>query len=164
MPSTLLIDDDQQVLDTVQSLASDAGVPIAVAPSWDIGLALFHTLGPDLVIADYSLEGSRHGLQLLLEIKRLRPGVRVILISGVVNPDELGRVQDLGLVDRVMSKGQGTESIRGLLDEIVRADKFSDEPTDWRAAARRLMEHQAIDEKAIAELDDRMRTQAERNG
>lgn len=95
MAAALLIDDDQQLLDTIASNATEEGLELRTASTWEEGLALFHILAPTLVIADYNLPGSTHGLKLLLEVKRLRPSVRVILVSGVVNPDELRKVEVL---------------------------------------------------------------------
>jgi DNA-binding NtrC family response regulator len=158
----LLIDDDVQLLETVQRNAEEEQLALDIADSWDRGLALFQARAPDLVIADYNLPGSAYGLQLLLEVKRLRPAVRVVLISGVVDPEELDRVEQLGLVDRVMSKGSAIETTKELLNEIREANNAQTQPTDWPVAARSLVERLKLDKKAIDELDDRLRTGSER--
>lgn len=162
MATALLIDDDRELLDTIAANAAEEGLSLATASSWEEGIALFHVLSPRLVIADYNLPGSAHGLNLLLELKRLRPSVRVILISGVVNPDELSRVESLGVVDRVISKGSGIAATRQLLEEFRAADSRSQEPTNWRKFAQALVDQRGVDERAVAELDDRLRTRLER--
>jgi DNA-binding response OmpR family regulator len=160
--SALLIDDDRQLVETIKSNAAEEGLELDVATSWDEGLALFQTRAPDLVIADYRLPGSRHGLRLLLEVKQLRSAVRIVLISGEVNPDELAKVEELGVVDRVMSKGSAIETTGKLLDEIRAANENQLRPTDWPKAAQSLIEGLQLDRKKVDELDDRMKTDAER--
>ena len=162
MATALMIDDDTDLLATIAANAAEEGLSLATASSWDEGIALFHVLSPRLVIADYNLPGSAHGLKLLLDLKNLRPSVRVILISGVVNPDELSRVEALGIVDRVISKGNGVEATRQLLKEFASANSTSHEPTNWRTFAQALVDQRGVDERAVAELDDRLRTQLER--
>lgn len=161
--TALLIDDDVNLLETIRSNVEELGLELHTASSWDEGLALFHVVSPTLVLADYNLPGSSHGLRLLLEIRSLRPSVRLVLVSGVVNPDELSKVEALGLVDRVLSKGTGMESTRQILAEVSGASATRDEPTDWTSFAQALVDHRSFDEKAIEELDDRLRSQAERN-
>ncbi len=162
MTVALLIDDDPGLCQTLESNAAEEGLALRTASTWNEGLALFHVLSPDLVIADYNLPGSEHGLRLLLAVKRLRPAVRVILISGVVNADELRRVEELGVVDRVISKGAGIQATRQLLDEIRDSAGHSRRPTDWVALAKALIDFHALDKSSIDELDDRLRTDIDR--
>ena len=89
--------------------------------------------------------------------------MRLVLVSGVVNPDELRKVEALGLVDRVLSKGTGMESTRQILAEVSGAAAVQDRPTDWTSFAQALVDHRSFDEQAIEELDDRLRSQAERS-
>jgi two-component system response regulator HydG len=160
--AALVIDDDADLLDTIRRNAADEGLEVYTALSWEEGLALFQTASPDLVIADYNLQDSQHGLRLLLEVKLLRPSVRVVLISGVVNPDELDKVMQLGVVDRVLSKGTAIETMQALLDEIRRATERWHSTTDWPSFARALVERRTLTDDLINDLDDRLRSQAER--
>ena len=162
MASALLIDDDRELVETIRSNAAEEGLDLDVATSWDEGLALFQTRAPDLVIADYRLPGSRHGLRLLLAVKQLRPAIRVVLISGEVNPEELAKVEELGIVDRVMSKGSAIETMESLLDEIKDANSKHLQPTDWPQVAQSLGERLKLDQKKVDELDDRMKANVDK--
>ncbi len=156
---TLFIDDDVQLLQTIQDNATDSNLLLHVASTWDEGLALFLTLAPSLVIADYNLPGSSLGLRLLLKVRRLRPTTRVILVSGVINPDELQKVEDLGIVDRVLSKGSALNLIQDILGEI-RDDSSSDgDSTDWQIFAKSYMDDLKIDESITDGLNDRLQRQ-----
>jgi DNA-binding response OmpR family regulator len=98
MALALLVDDDQQLLASVAASAGTSGLDLITAASWDEGLALFHVLSPGLVIADYNMPGSRMGLQLLAEVRRLRPSVRLVLVSGYLDAEDMARVAALDLV------------------------------------------------------------------
>lgn len=128
--STLIIDDDIKLLDSLERLVDSAGYRVEVASSWEAGLSAFSALSPELVIADYNLPGSSHGLKLLAEIRNLRPSVRLILISGFVRAASLQQAEHENLVDRVVSKGD-LELTSVLLEEVADAVARSERPTDW---------------------------------
>jgi CheY-like chemotaxis protein len=161
MATTLLIDDDAGLRTTLEAAAGDTGLSLRTTGDWDEGLALFHTLSPDLVIADYNLPGSDHGLRLLVEIKAMRPSVRVILISGVVDAAALERAEALGLVERVLSKGSSVATTKALLEEIERAEANASLTSNWPSVARAHLGNRAIDQDAFEELDAALRQQAE---
>jgi DNA-binding NtrC family response regulator len=161
MATALLIDDEVDLRATLEAAASEIGLELRTAGTWDEALALFHALSPELVIADYNLPGSAHGLRLLMEIKSLRPSVRVILISGVVDAAELQRAEDLGLVERVLSKGDSIASTKAMLEEIRRADAAGQSGTDWKSVAQSYVDNREIDHEAFEALDAVLRNQAE---
>ena len=108
--------------------ASSVGLELKTAATWDEGMALFHALSPELVIADYNLPGSTHGIQLLAEVRRLRPSVRLLLLSGVVGTDALDEAKRIGAAHRVLAKT--SESIPVILKEIQKASASAEEHTD----------------------------------
>src|SRR5271156_380994 len=118
MALALLVDDDQQLVASIAASADASRLDLITATSWDEGLALFHVLSPDLVIADYNMPGSRLGLQLLAEIRRLRPSVRLRLGSGYLDERDMARVAALDLVDATLTKGAAVETARAIVDEI----------------------------------------------
>ena len=158
MAAGLLIDDDEGILRGVEHAAQTRGLDLVAASTWDEGLALFHVLGPNLVIADYNMPGSRHGLQLLARVGRLRPSVRLILVSGYLAEDDLARVEALGLVHRAIAKdGSGA----ALIEEVANAAARADQLVDWRAYASAYLAREAVPEGELGELDTLLRSKVE---
>lgn len=82
MAHILLIDDDDLLRDTVRQLLELDGHQVDEAPNGDVGLQkLRQRSGVDLVITDM-LMPVMDGAQLIVEVKRLRPGLPVLAISG----------------------------------------------------------------------------------
>ncbi|MXZ03316.1 MAG: hypothetical protein F4Y88_06495 [Chloroflexi bacterium] len=79
---------------------------------------------------------SRYGLQLLSEVKQLRPSVRVVLVSGFINDQDVESVESLGIVDRALRKVDATETNREIMEEIRAANEGDHARTDWIAFAR----------------------------
>lgn len=157
MADALIVDDDAGILESVRSLASEAGYSVATASNWDSGLSLFKLLLPDLVVADYNLPGSRHGLRLLFEACALRPSTRLVLMSAYLNADDLAQVEALGLVDRAVRKTDPVDAGRLILEELSAAAKRSAREVDWRVVAHATLRGQLLDEAAIDKLDEFLR-------
>jgi CheY-like chemotaxis protein len=153
MASALLIDDDVDLIESVKRAASAARLDLVTATTWDEGLGLFHVLSPNLVIADYNMPGSRHGLMLLARIRRLRPSVRLILVSGYLDEDDMDRVRELNIVDRALTKGSGVETARAIVDEVRQAERDSDLPTDWVSVAHAFVDAAAVSDEDLERLD-----------
>ena len=82
MPRILLIDDDALLRDTVRQLLELDGHHVTEAVQGQAGLdKLRQGLSVDLVITDM-LMPVMDGAQCIVELKKLRPGLPVIAISG----------------------------------------------------------------------------------
>src|SRR4051812_25498726 len=84
--TALLVEDENDVAQSYIARFEEEGLRLDWAASWHAALAMFRVAGYPLVIADYNLPDSKHGLQLLLAMKRLAPHSRLILISGAMSP------------------------------------------------------------------------------
>lgn len=154
MALALLVDDDQQLVASIAASADASRLDLITATSWDEGLALFHVLSPELVIADYNMPGSRMGLQLLAEIRRLRPSVRLVLVSGYLDAQDMARVVALDLVDRTLTKGSAIETAQAILSEIGAVSEPEPGPTDWPSFARAYVQAAHVLDESIDRLDE----------
>ena len=154
MGFALLIDDDLSLLESIRRLAALKDLGLDIAATWDEGLGLFHVLGPSVVIADYHMPGSRNGLKLLAEIKRLRASVRVVLVSAYINDEDVERVEALNIVDRALRKIDLIKTVENILDEIRCANESDDERTDWVAFANACVRAAKASDEELDQLDE----------
>lgn len=132
-PSTLLVEDNDGLARSLVSAFNDEGLSVDRARDWDDGLRRFRVGGHELVIADYNLPGSEHGLLLLLQVKQLLPSTRLVLISGALSQRAERALEPLGLIDAYFRKHMGLAD--ELLPWVTDAFKRARQPTDWRRFA-----------------------------
>lgn len=153
LPTVLLVDDDEAFAKSFIDDAHDQGISVDWAATWDEGVALFRALGHELVVADYNLPGSRLGLRLLSEVRRLRPSSRVVLISGAV-PEHLLH-QSSPLVDAVFVKRPSLPD--DLASELSSASVRAAERTDWSEVATAFRDRRDIPEGDLDAVDAALR-------
>ena len=154
MGHALLIDDDQTLLESIKRLADLKGLRLEIAATWNRGLGLFYVLAPSVVIADYHMPNSRNGLQLLAEIKRLRPPIRVVLVSAYIDDEDVERIEALNIVDRALRKIDSTQTIENILHEIACASENDEEHTDWVAFANACVHAAKTSREKLDQLDE----------
>jgi ActR/RegA family two-component response regulator len=153
MGYALLIDDDEALLQSVRRAASSTGMELLTAKSWDEGLALFHVHSPNLVIADYNLPGSRHGLRLLAELRTIRPSARLVLVSGYIDTEDAAAIERLDLVDRALPKIDAIQTVKALMEEIQKASGGADSPTDWQEYAKAYVRARRVSLEDLETID-----------
>jgi DNA-binding NtrC family response regulator len=158
--AALLIDDDVGLLESVKRAAQLAQLDLVTAATWDEGLGLFHVLSPNLVIADYNMPGSQHGLKLLARVRRLRPAVRLIMVSGYLDEADMDRVRDLDVVDRALTKGSVVQTARAIVEEVRAAQNTAHLGTDWVSSAQAHVDAAELTEETLEELDAILRKKA----
>lgn len=157
--ATLLIDDDAGFAESVAASFEARDIPLDVANSWEAGLDLYRVGLHELVVADYNLPGSKHGLKLLLEVKALRPSSRLVLISGRVTPTAADLIAAAGLVDRFIPKTP--DLARELIDEAREAESRAGQGTNWRQIGGAHLARNTIDDGALESIDAALRVQVE---
>lgn len=155
--STLLIEDNEQFAESLRKRFERAGIGL----DWEIDLAsgyhAFAVRGYELVIADYNLKDSQHGLKLLMKVKALSPGTRLILISGELDSGAEKLVAESGIVDEYLVKRSGITD--ALVDEARAAAERDAKPTDWRALATAILTEQDVDYAKAEEVDQHLSRQ-----
>jgi CheY-like chemotaxis protein len=80
-PRILVIDDDDGVRDVIKLMLESGGYQVEAAASGYEGVELFRKGGADLVITDILMEGM-DGVETIMELRLITPGVKIIAISG----------------------------------------------------------------------------------
>ena len=84
----LLIDDDQDVRSPIRQMLAGAGYEVQEASDGDEGLEMCRANPPDLAIVDIFMP-RKTGLEVIEELRRDLPDVKIIAISGVDTRDGL---------------------------------------------------------------------------
>jgi CheY-like chemotaxis protein len=108
----LCIDDDEAVLRYEKALLERSGYTVLTASSAQQGLRLATMCKCDAVLLDYEMPGM-NGNQVALEIKRIRPELMVILLSGSDVP-----AQVLASVDAFVPKLEASRQLLPLIAEF----------------------------------------------
>jgi DNA-binding NtrC family response regulator len=112
VPAVLLIDDDPAVLGSLTMLLETAGFRVLTARDGVQGLRAFRKHSPAVVVTDI-LMPEKDGIGLIMQMRRERPKVKVIAISGggrVGNSDFLTVAGKLG-ADTAMPKPIDTDKL-----------------------------------------------------
>ena len=79
--SILLVDDDNQFRAMLNEALTGEGYQVQEASDGGQAIKLYESNPTDLVITDLVMP-EKEGLEMIVEIKRLFPGVKIIAISG----------------------------------------------------------------------------------
>jgi CheY-like chemotaxis protein len=128
-PEILLVDDNRQGLIARKSLLKELGYNVSTATNGDDALELFASQDFDVVITDFKMP-RMDGIELIKRFRGARPGIRVILLSGFVEP--LGLTEESTGADVVIVKSAGevghlTRSVKRLLSQPRRKPPSSAE-------------------------------------
>ena len=82
MPSILVIDDDRAFCDTLAESLAQAGYQVRSAYDGASGVAEFAREPTDVVIIDVIMPGQMEGVETMIEISEIKPGVPVLVITG----------------------------------------------------------------------------------
>jgi CheY-like chemotaxis protein len=112
----LVIDDDQLVRFTLSRLLRKAGYEVATAADGNGGMTVFCAEHPDVVITDMIMP-EQGGIETIIQIKRTRPEVKVIAISGgarIGSVDILNAARSSGADDILVKPFEAGELLRTL--------------------------------------------------
>ena len=78
----LLVEDNPEVAEIIVTMLEQAGYRVSQAPNADAALDLLETASFDLVLSDITMPGHHDGLALARLLRRLRPRLPVLLVTG----------------------------------------------------------------------------------
>jgi DNA-binding NtrC family response regulator len=117
MARVLLIDDEEYVRMTLTQALEDDGHEVIVAINGHDGLNRYIREKPDLVVTDV-LMPEKEGIETVLELRKLDPKAKIIVISGG------GRINNLDFLEVARKFGASAALRKPLpIDEFSRAVK-----------------------------------------
>lgn len=120
MARILLIEDDAGVRGLLAQTLIDEGYEVSEATNGADGVKLYQKMPADLIITDLVMP-EKDGLAVIMELRRVRPHVKIIAISGggrYRNRDYLKTAEMLG-AKRVLDKPFGTQILLRMVKDIL---------------------------------------------
>jgi CheY-like chemotaxis protein len=94
----LIVDDEPQVAEVLAASLKRQGHATTVVNSGADALDRLRTLAFDAMFLDVSMPGM-NGLDVMAQVRRLRPALAVVVITGHATADEIEDVKRMGAVD-----------------------------------------------------------------
>lgn len=109
----MIVDDEPEVAEVLAMSLNRQGHQTTVVHSGAEALQLLRGTSPDALFLDVSMPGL-NGLDVMAEVRRLRPTLAVVIITGNATPDEIEDVKRLGAVDVIQKPSALTHYHRAL--------------------------------------------------
>lgn len=145
MPLILAVDDEQSGLYFRKLILEHAGYSVVTSTRVDEALELYRTRPVDLVLTDHLL-GRQVGTDMAREMKRIKPSVPIVLLSGTANVPE-----GLPHADAFISKSEGPEAMLETVARLIRLHPQEDLPSPNQASSGML---QALLAGIVEDSDD----------
>ena len=109
----MIVDDEPQVAEVLARSLTRQGHHTTVVHSGQEALERLGTVALDAMFLDVSMPGM-NGLDVMAEVKRLKPALAVVVITGHATDDEVERVKQLGAVDVIQKPSALTNYHRAI--------------------------------------------------
>jgi DNA-binding response OmpR family regulator len=122
MSEILIIDDDPGMRRTIVRILESAGYGVREAEDGRVGLEMFHTHAPQLVITDL-LMPSKDGLETIRDIRRSGQSTKILATSGgwrTAQMDFLGAAAEFG-ADMVLPKPFRSKELLDAVGKLLEA-------------------------------------------
>jgi len=129
MAVVLIVDDDPTVRLIVTELLRGEDHAIVEAADGDEALRIAASVGVDLVVLDM-LMPNKDGLETILELRKLRPGIRILAISsgGRMEPGHLLRTAMVFGANGSLEKPLRLESFSRMVNDLLAQPVADDSP------------------------------------
>lgn len=119
MAKTLIVDDDQDILDLLRLVITRSGHEVFTAMTGNEALGVIAEVHPDVAFVDMRLRSS-NGLDLLADIRRLYPETTVIIMTGYQDMGTAIKAMQSGAFDYI-SKPVDTSQLISLIEKSMEA-------------------------------------------
>ena len=98
MATLVIIDDEQEICEILEDVfAEEKGYAILTADNGPEGLELIKKHRPDVIILDIKLTVQMDGVEVLRQIRRILPRVKVVVITGFVDEEMEREIREIGI-------------------------------------------------------------------
>ena len=99
MAKVLVVDDDKEVAESLVRFLKSRGYEASCAFDGDEAMSMISKSKPDLIFLDIQLPGSRNGIGVLEEAKKINSNIRIIMMTGYVGEETEEECKKLGAND-----------------------------------------------------------------
>ncbi len=158
----LIVDDEESIRTSLAGLLADEGYEPVCAEDGEVGLAaLARPQRPDLVLLDIAMPG-RDGIDVLEEMRRVRPELPIVMMSGHGTIETAVRATQLGAYDFI-EKPLSVEKLLLTIQHALDRTRLERENTELRARALRA--HEILGEsESMVQLKRQIEVAAPTNG
>jgi len=118
----LVVDDEEPIRSLVRKILTKDGHDVMEAENGQIACDMFSSADIDLIVTDLVMP-EKNGIEMIMEIKRLNPNVKVIAISGGIGFSgqiDLLSVASLLGAKHIIKKPFGVEDIRNAVNDMLK--------------------------------------------
>lgn len=112
-PLILALNDEELALQVRKAVLEASGYKVLAEVDHNKALDLFKDHDIDLVLTDYLLRGS-NGADISREMKRIKPEVPIVLLSGMTEQPE-----DIGAADLFLTKLSGPQELLAVISRML---------------------------------------------
>ena len=114
-PTLLCIDDNQSALHVRQMVLESAGYTVLIAIDSAAAMEIFSSSVVDMVVSDHFLQDGT-GIELAAAMRKLKPAVPIVIISGLVDAPE-----GMEHADLFISKADSPPEVLRKISELLRS-------------------------------------------
>jgi DNA-binding NtrC family response regulator len=123
----LVVDDDAIVIKSCKRILEAEGFEVSTVPSADDALEAIKNYDFDLLLIDVKMP-KRDGMYLMREVKKSRPEVPIIIMSGYPTPETIAEVLNLGanlFIPKPFRPDELMKSVREALKNVPAKKSYS---------------------------------------
>ena len=97
MAKLLIVDDESDIREFARNFFKKRQIEVSIASGGRQALDLVAKENPDLILLDVRME-EMTGIEVLRELRKNNPSVKVIMVSGVEDPETINEANALGVI------------------------------------------------------------------
>jgi two-component sensor histidine kinase/DNA-binding response OmpR family regulator len=147
VPKVLIVEDEMMLRMRAVDIVEDAGFSPVQAVNADQALSILESRSDiSLLFTDIQMPGSMDGLKLAHAVHERWPGIKIILVSGQVNPSDAERPADSRFFGKPLSDGQMIAELQAMVGvgalktvpnaSLLLVDEFSHSPASVSSRPR----------------------------